>query len=92
WRPSVASHRSLSTDYEVSTDRLDYLAAEAMKLDGVYGARMTGGGFGGCTVTLVDAEHAGRVQTALTTSFESQFGTKPEAFTTRPAGGAEVVG
>ncbi|MEM8872949.1 MAG: galactokinase [Planctomycetota bacterium] len=88
----VASHGSLSGDYEVSTDRLDYLAAKAVKLDGVYGARMTGGGFGGCVIALVDAEHAGRTQTALTGSFEKQFGVKPEAFTTRPAGGAEVVG
>ena len=49
----VASHRSLQHDYEVSCAELDFLVDTAMGLTGVYGARMTGGGFGGCTVNLV---------------------------------------
>lgn len=48
-----ASHESLRADYEVSCGELDHLVALAREVDGVYGARMTGGGFGGCTVTLV---------------------------------------
>ncbi|XP_065192708.1 galactokinase-like [Sycon ciliatum] len=47
------SHESLRADYEVSCGELDHLVALAKEVDGVYGARMTGGGFGGCTVTLV---------------------------------------
>lgn len=43
-------------DYEVSCDELDLLVDAAMSVDGVYGSRMTGGGFGGCTVTLVKRE------------------------------------
>lgn len=49
----TASHESLRDLYEVSCEELDILAAEALKIDGVLGSRMTGAGFGGCTVSLV---------------------------------------
>lgn len=49
----VASHNSLRDDYEVSCAELDQLVEAALEVEGVYGSRMTGGGFGGCTVTLV---------------------------------------
>lgn len=48
----VASHHSLSTDYEVSTPEMDAAVRETLELPGVFGSRMTGGGFGGCIVTL----------------------------------------
>lgn len=51
-----ASHNSLQYDYEVSCDELDCLANNAQKLDGVLGSRMTGAGFGGCTVSIVDKD------------------------------------
>ena len=54
----VASHRSLQHDYEVSCEELDFLVDTAIGIPGVYGSRMTGGGFGGCTVTLVAPEAA----------------------------------
>ncbi|CAF3307189.1 unnamed protein product [Rotaria sp. Silwood2] len=47
------SHESLRDDFEVSCEELDQLVELARSVDGVYGSRMTGGGFGGCTVTLV---------------------------------------
>ena len=50
------SHESLRSDYEVSCGELDHLVKLAKEVDGVYGSRMTGGGFGGCTVTLVRKE------------------------------------
>ena len=55
-----ASHRSLKEDYEVTGVELDALAEEGQKLPGVLGSRMTGAGFGGCTVSLVanDAIHS----------------------------------
>ncbi len=53
-----ASHRSLRDDFEASCPELDFLADTAAQLPGVYGARMTGGGFGGCTVNLVGEEYA----------------------------------
>lgn len=56
-----ASHESLRTDYRVSCDELDALVAAAKRVPGVYGSRMTGGGFGGCTVTLCRADAAARL-------------------------------
>src|SRR5262249_27011571 len=50
------SHHSLHDDYEVSCRELDIMVEIASSLDGVYGARMTGGGFGGCTVSLVHTD------------------------------------
>ena len=50
------SHISLRDDFEVSCSELDVLVDAALKVDGVYGSRMTGGGFGGCTVTLLKQE------------------------------------
>ena len=55
------SHRSSRENFENSTAQLDVLVEEAQRLPGVLGARLTGGGFGGCTVTLVEAEHGGAV-------------------------------
>merc|ERR1719333_423506 len=49
----VASHNSLRDDFEVSCPELDQLVEAALEVEGVYGSRMTGGGFGGCTVTLL---------------------------------------
>lgn len=59
-----ADHRSplCRDDYEVSCPELDELVAAALEVDGVYGSRMTGGGFGGCTVTLLEAGAAERAQ------------------------------
>uniref|UniRef100_A0A8C3IZX6 GHMP kinase C-terminal domain-containing protein n=1 Tax=Calidris pygmaea TaxID=425635 RepID=A0A8C3IZX6_9CHAR len=61
-RLMVESHNSLRDDYEVSCPELDQLVAAALEVDGVYGSRMTGGGFGGCTVTLLEARAAERAQ------------------------------
>ncbi|XP_077980285.1 galactokinase-like [Glandiceps talaboti] len=57
----VESHKSLRDDYEVSCSELDELVDAAMEVDGVYGSRMTGGGFGGCTVTLLKKEAVPKV-------------------------------
>ena len=50
------SHRSLQHDYEVSCEELDFLVDQALTIEGVFGARMTGGGFGGCTVNMMRPE------------------------------------
>lgn len=89
-----SSHESLRDDYEVSTPELDKLVelAAAMGPDaGVIGARMTGGGFGGCTVTLVRADALDRVQAALVAGYQRDVGVEPTAFATRPAAGARVL-
>jgi galactokinase len=88
------SHRSLRDDFEVSCRELDILVAVAGEIGddgGVYGARMTGGGFGGCTVTLVRAERVAGVIEELKRRYARQTGRVPETFVTRPAPGARPV-
>ncbi|TWU56064.1 galactokinase [Rubripirellula reticaptiva] len=89
-----ASHDSLRDDYDVSCPELDILVEIARDIggeNGVYGSRMTGGGFGGCTVSLVANEHVDAVIATITTSYESKTGIKPTCFSSRPARGAHVV-
>lgn len=64
-RAMTASHRSLRDDYEVSIAELDALVARALEVEGVYGARMTGGGFGGSVVALADRDAAGTLARSL---------------------------
>ena len=64
-----ASHASLRDDYEVSTPELDRIAAEAQRIDGVYGARMTGGGFGGSVVIFARESAYGALAAAFGTAF-----------------------
>jgi galactokinase len=64
-----ASHESLRDDYEVSSPELD-LAVAAARDAGAHGARMTGGGFGGSTIALVEADAAGAVTTAVADAFD----------------------
>lgn len=88
-----ASHASLRLDYEVSCQELDLMVDLARSQPGVYGARMTGGGFGGCTVNLVKAEHAVHFRRALATEYEQATGLRPEIFITSAAEGAgELAG
>lgn len=89
-----ASHASLRDDFAVSCRELDLLVELAQGIGergGVYGSRMTGGGFGGCTVSLVDAQRADAISHVLCTAYEAATGIKPAAFVTRPAGGAKVL-
>jgi galactokinase len=65
------SHRSLRDDYEVSCVELDTLVEIARRVPGVYGSRMTGGGFGGCTVSLVADEHVEEFRAAIAAGYPS---------------------
>ncbi|KAL7989440.1 hypothetical protein Chor_012106 [Crotalus horridus] len=69
----VESHNSLRDDYEVSCPELDELVAAAMEVPGVYGSRMTGGGFGGCTVTLLESGAAEKVLKHIKVCGESGY-------------------
>jgi len=82
------SHRSLRDDYEVSTPALDLMVELANGQEGVYGARMTGGGFGGCTINLVDAAHAEEVQQRLERNYEAKTGLKPAILICEASDGA----
>jgi galactokinase len=84
----VESHRSLQQDYEVSCAELDFLVETALSVEGTYGARMTGGGFGGCTVNLMAPEAVGRFESALRQAYRGRFGMEPEFYRVRPSEGA----
>lgn len=89
-----ASHASLRDDYEVSCKELNLLVDLAKELgpqQGVIGARMTGGGFGGCTVSLVQTEAVESVTAAIADRYRQATGIDAVAFTTRAARGAHVV-
>ncbi len=86
-----ASHNSLRDDFEVSCKELDILVELASKTDGVIGSRMTGGGFGGCTVTLVEQDKAAAATEAICNQYEQATGVKPSAFVTRPSQGAHQI-
>jgi galactokinase len=85
------SHTSLSADMQVSTPEVDRLAAIAQATPGVFGARMMGGGFGGCIVALVDAERAGAAAEAIRAAYAAVIGQRPDAFVCRAVGGAGEV-
>ncbi|MFJ9772410.1 galactokinase [Kitasatospora sp. NPDC101157] len=83
----TAGHASLRDDYRVSCPETD-LAVEAAVAAGAYGARMTGGGFGGSVIALVDATAADRVTAAVTAAFRAAGYAEPRALTAVPAEGA----
>lgn len=84
----AASHRSLALDYEVSCVELDYLIDAASDLEGVVGCRMTGGGFGGCTVNLVRPESVDGFRTAVSQAYQRRFGRAPQIYVCSTADGA----
>ena len=84
----VASHRSMQYDYEISCEEIDFLVDEAIKIPGVYGARMTGGGFGGCTVNLVAPEAVAAFREGLSAAYAERFGKTPAFYDCKPAAGA----
>jgi galactokinase len=87
----VQSHRSLQHDYEVSCAELDFLVDTALTLPGVYGARMTGGGFGGCTVNLLDPAQMGSFRDQIAARYKERFGIDAQVFECRPSAGAGPV-
>jgi galactokinase len=85
------SHRSLREDYEVSCAELDLMVELASQIEGVYGARMTGGGFGGCTINLVKAENVMQFKQVVAQSYERVIGRVPEIYICAVAEGVERV-
>ncbi len=84
------SHYSLRDDYEVSCPELDLLVETAASIDGVAGSRMTGGGFGGCTITLLKTKCLAQFKTRVERAYEDAFRIVPEIFEVRPSAGARV--
>jgi len=83
------SHRSLSDDYQVSCDELNLLVELAGRVEGVYGARMMGGGFGGCVINLVPAEIVADFERVVARGYEQATGRAPEIYVCDTAEGVE---
>jgi len=87
----AASHKSLRDDYEVSCRELDVMVEIAGRQRGVYGARMTGGGFGGCTINFVDVDQAAEFQRRVSDEYETTIGLRPDIYICEASQGAELV-
>ena len=85
------SHQSLRDDYEVSCPELDELTGLIRSLEGAYGARLTGAGFGGCAVALVSSEHANSIVENLKRKYYQAAGLSPVVFLTKAENGVDVV-
>jgi galactokinase len=90
-RLMYASHDSLRDDFEVTCEELDCLVDSARNMPAVLGARMTGGGFGGCAIALVKADYANAVTIKIADDFERRFGRRCPVFATSAANGAGVL-
>ena len=87
-----ASHDSLRHDYEVTSATLDTMVACARRQKGCWGARMTGAGFGGCAIALVQAPDIASFIAGVFQAYERETGLTPDIFACRPAAGAGLVG
>ena len=90
----AASHDSLRHDFEVSCDELNLMVDIARTIGrqgGVIGSRMTGGGFGGSTVTLCESGKAAEIAETLATRYLEETGIQPQIFASRPAEGAHRI-
>jgi len=87
----IASHASLRDDYEVSCPQLDAMVEAALKVEGVIGARMTGGGFGGCTVSLVRHAAVERCLNEVPVAYKKATGIEPAVYVCQAADGASLI-
>jgi galactokinase len=88
------SHESLRDDFDVSCRELDILVEIAHEIGpagGVIGSRMTGGGFGGCTVSIVETGKVEEIMELIVSQYEARAGIRPSSFVSRPALGAHVL-
>ena len=85
------SHESLDRDYEVSCSELNIMVNLAREFEGVHGARMTGGGFGGCTISLVENKAVPEFQATVAREYEKLTGLSPQIFVCAAAAGASEV-
>ena len=87
----VEGHRSLRDDYEVSAPELDALVEAATEVPGCYGARLTGAGFGGCTIALVAEDAVPEFESHIAGAYDARFGKRPAVYVTHPADGVASV-
>jgi galactokinase len=87
----AASHASLRDLYEVSCPELDAIVDLASAQPGCYGARLTGAGFGGCAIALVEASAVDAIVAAVAAGYKARTGRETTPFVSRPSAGAHVV-
>jgi galactokinase len=85
------THEGLSSMYEVSCSELDFLATEALKIDGVSGSRMMGGGFGGCTLNLIKKEAVADFKEKISLAYQLKFRITPEIYTANLSEGVHKI-
>lgn len=85
------SHKSLRDDYEVSSPELDLLVEAASENEGVLGARMTGGGFGGSTVNLIKRENLGEITERISAHYQDRMKIEPAVLISEPGAGASEI-
>src|SRR5439155_21028773 len=85
------SHLSVRDDHEVSCEELEVLVDLARELPGVYGSRMTGAGFGGCTISLVQPEHVEGFKRMVVDGYRKATGNTPDIYVCNAADGAREM-
>ncbi len=90
-RLMAEAHTSYRDDFEASCREADIMVNLANKLEGCVGARLTGGGFGGCTVNLVESAHAQQFAEKIAAGYEELTGIHPEIYQSRASAGAHIV-
>ncbi|MDE6183864.1 MAG: galactokinase, partial [Lachnospiraceae bacterium] len=86
-----ASHVSLRDDYEVTGIELDTLVEEAWKVEGVIGSRMTGAGFGGCTVSIVKEDAIDRFVQQVGEAYQAKIGYAADFYVVEIGGGPTIL-
>jgi galactokinase len=90
-RLMAEAHASYSKDFEASCVEADAMVALAQDLPGLIGARLTGGGFGGCTINLVERAHAAQFSEELSARYATETGIVPQVFVCHASSGAHRV-
>jgi galactokinase len=87
----VGSHRSMQFDYEITCEEVDFLVDAALAIDGVYGSRMTGGGFGGCTVNLVAPDRVEAFEREIRAAYQARWAVDAPVYRCVPSDGASEM-
>ncbi|MFT5884248.1 MAG: galactokinase [Arcticibacterium sp.] len=85
------THDGLQNLYEVSCDELDFLVDLARRDTRILGARMMGGGFGGCTINLIQKENIDKITETFISEYATRFGSKPESYTVKIMDGCSLI-
>ena len=85
------THEGLSRDYEVSCKELDFFVDILKDNPNVYGSRMMGGGFGGCTINLIENDFVEQISKKVIEEYKKEFGLEANVYTTKISGGTNII-